>query len=197
MATLTDLVNDVYLLTNRPDLVNQTKQAVRAATHKAHSVEYFYRDIVETGVSFTSPSFTQSLEFKNIWPRYRALRYIRVTDAAASQDGPFLTILSPEATVDSYNINKENIAYVAGDVIQIRTARELQCIFGGAYVWPDTTEATYSSWIADDMPWAIVYEAAAAIFKQIGFDEQSAMYRQLVAEQYAALRVSYTQPVGY
>ena len=52
MTTLTDLCADVYTITNRPDLINETKLAVKAATLKMHQSDYYYRDLLEQGITF-------------------------------------------------------------------------------------------------------------------------------------------------
>jgi hypothetical protein len=66
----------------------------------------------------------------------------------------------------------------------------------GCYVYPDTTLQS-PSWIADEFPFAIVYEAARTLFKTIGFDEQSASMEKLVAEAYAEIKVQGISTTGY
>lgn len=51
MASLNSLVSDVYTLTNRPDLVAETALAVKKATLKMHHVDFFARDIWESGIT--------------------------------------------------------------------------------------------------------------------------------------------------
>ena len=43
--TLAELIAEAYTLTARPDLVAETASAIRKATLKMHSVDYFYRDL--------------------------------------------------------------------------------------------------------------------------------------------------------
>ena len=52
MATFAELLADVYTLTNRSDLIAETKLAVKMATLKMHQRDYFYKDIRETGIQF-------------------------------------------------------------------------------------------------------------------------------------------------
>jgi hypothetical protein len=195
--TFTELCNEVYTLTNRPDLIAETKVAVKAATLKMHQSDYYYKDLYEFGVSFPTSEYVQSLEYKFVLPNWRALKYIRKTDVVGSDTDSFLTVLTPEETVDSYGMNKNDICYVAGQVIQIRSSTQLQYIFVGCYTNPTLVEASYNSWIASDHPYAIVYDAVATIFKMTGFDEQATLMRQLVAEQIAELRLSNIQASGY
>lgn len=189
MATFTDLLADVYILTNRPDLVNETKLAVKAATLKAHQSDFYYKDIYETGVSFSSASYVQALEYRTILPQYRALKYIRKTDITGTP-GAFLNVITPALAVDVYGKALSDVCYGAGEVIQINSSTELQYILLGCYLNPDITEDAYNSWVAVDHPYYIVYEAAITIFKMIGQDEQAAVYKKLADEQLMMLKAS-------
>ena len=196
--TLNELIAEVYTITNRPDLVAQTLTAVRSATLKLHQSDYFYKDIFETGVTFTSAEYLQQLEYRTLVPRWRALKYIRKTDSVGYQDGAFLEVLSvPEMVEDAYRINRNDVCYVAGAVVQIRSSTELQYILLGCYLNPDITAAGYNSWIALDHPYAIVFDAASMVFKMIGDTDQFAAYTALAQQQMAELRMSNIQAVGY
>jgi hypothetical protein len=198
--TLTSLVNDVYSLTNRPDLVGETLLAVRNATLKAHNTDYYYKDLFESGISFDFPSSQQSLEYKKLIPRWRALKYIRkcsIDSNGNSTPTGFLEIISPDNVLDSYSINKENVVYVAGVELQIRSREAFQYCLLGCYIHPDVTVDGYTSWIAEEQPAAIVYAAAATIFKTIGYDEQNAAYQTLVADEYAQLKLTNIVANGY
>lgn len=196
---LTSLVDDVYTLTNRPDLVGETKLAVRNATLAAHSTDFYYKDLVETGVQFDFPDTQHSLDYKLLIPRWRALKYVRVYDYYNPTGYPnqILEILTPESVLDTYKINKENICYAAGRELQIRTRAMHQHILLGAYLHPDVTPDNYDSWIAEEQSAAIVYKAASVVFKTIGYDEQVSQYNGLVAEEYNLLRMSNIQANGY
>ena len=197
MATFASVVQEVYNLTNRSDLVNETATAVKAATLKVHQSDFYPKDLYETGVSFTTAAYVQSLEYRSIAPNYRALKYIRKTDADATDTGKFLEIVTPEKVVDDYKLNRTDIAYLAGSVIQIKSSTELQYIYFGCYVHPDVTSTGYNSWIADEHLYAIVFEAAGMVFKMIGFDEQAAMNKQLAGELLQEVRSSQLLAVGY
>jgi len=189
MASFTDLLSDVYTLTNRPDLVNETKLAVKAATLKAHQSDFYYKDLYETGVSFSSAAYVQGLEYRTILPRFRSLKYIRKTDVTGTP-GKFLSVVTPAMVLDVYGSQREDICYAAGELIQIKSSTELQYILFGCYLNPDVAESTYSSWVAIDHPYYIVYEAAITIYKAIGQDEQAAVYKKLADEQLAMLKAS-------
>lgn len=197
--TLTNLISDVYTLTNRPDLVGETLLAVKQSTIKAHSSDYYYKDLTESGIQFDFSQTQQVFDYKTIVPRWRALKYVRKYDYSTPPGEPmeFLTILTPDNVLDSYGVNKENVAYVAGLELKIRTLVAWQYFLVGCYIFPDVTADNYSSWIANEMPAAIIYDAAATVFKTIGYDEQAAAYRAMVQEFYAELRLTNIVANGY
>lgn len=200
MATsLTDLAADVYTLTNRPDLVSETRVALKAATLKAHRSDYYYKDLLETGLQFDLSLTQQSLEYKTLIPRWRAMKYIRIYDYTVPPGTPgrFLTLLTPDNILDSYSVNREDVCYVAGLELQIRTCAAQQYFLLGCYLYPDITDSGYASWIADESRFCIVYEAAAAIFKMTGQNEENNAYARLVADEYAELKMTNIVAVGY
>lgn len=195
--TLTELQNEVYAITNRPDLVGRTQSAIRAATLKLHQSDFYYKDLFETGIVFSTAAYLQQLEYRTLIPRWRALKYIRKSDVTGSDNFPFIEIITPEQVLDEYKQNRNDVGYLTGEVIQIRSSTELQYIFLGCYLNPNITLTGYSSWIALDHPFAIVYEAAAQIFKQIGKTEEWQAYTLMAREQMQAIVVTNTQAVGY
>lgn len=192
MATFAELVADVYTITNRPDLVNETKLAVKAATLKAHQSDYYPKDLYEVGITWADPDYIQSIDYRTLIPRWRAFKFLR--KYTSGSPSTFFTFLTPEETLDRYGVNKENVCYLAGEMLEIRSDTEDPYMLLGCYIHPVIDENSYSSWVALDHPYSIVYEAARSIFKQIGWDEQAQQIRQEVAEQYQILKQNV---VGY
>lgn len=192
MATFAELVSDVYTLTNRPDLVAETKLAVKAATLKAHQSDFYPKDLFETGITWSDPAYIQSIDYRALIPRWRAFKYLR--KYSNGMPGDFIKMLTPEQVLDSYVYQKSDICYIAGEMLEIRSSTKDENLIIACYVNPITDENNFSSWIALDHPYAISYEAARSIFKQIGFDEQASSIRQEVMEQYQILK---QEVVGY
>lgn len=190
-TSFTSLVQSVYDLTKRPDLVNETINAIKAATLKAHRSDTFYKDMFESGISFSSSEVLQSLQYKQLIPLFRSIKYIRKCDGSTTPPTPlgFLDMIAPENALDSYNCTRYNVYYIAGSVIQIRCIAAEDTFLFGCYVNPNVTTDGYNSWIADEYPFAIIYEAVAIIFKTVGYDEQVNTYRAMVADEYAILKV--------
>lgn len=197
---LTELQAEVISLTRRPDLAALTLSSVKAATLKMHQADFYSKDLYETGIVFDTSESLQSLEYKQLFPRWRALKYLRKVDATANPPvafGPSLTVITPEQILDGYGIQKTDVVYEAGQVLEIRLSTPHQYFVLGRYDNPNVTTDAFSSWIAQDHPYAIVYDAAATVFKSIGFTEQETSMRNLVAEQIALIKISNIQAVGY
>lgn len=194
-AAFTALLTDVYALTKRPDLVAETAYAVKAATLKAHKSDYYPKDIVESGVVFDTSSYVQTLAHKELFPYWRSLAYARKT--TETTPSTFFEIISPTDILDSYGVEKADVCYLAGSSYQFRSSDNFQYLLLGYYSDPVIDPELYSSWIAQEQSPLIVYDAAATIFKTIGYDEQNAAYRDMVSTEIALLKQNNILAEGY
>ena len=195
--TFDELVAEVHLITNRADLVSDAKTNVKRATLKAHKTDFYSKDIFETGVEFDLIDFRQSLDYISLFSNFRALSYLRRVEDENDDVGKFFDIISPLEVLDAYGRNKVDIAYVAGRVLEIRSSVTFSKILLGAYVYPIVREGAYLSWVAEQFPFSIIHEAARGIFKATGQLDESNAQRELVAEEYAELKLSALSDVGY
>jgi hypothetical protein len=195
--TYDELVSAVYTITGRPDRVGETSLAIYDATLKAHQSDFYYKDLFETGIIFDTIDYFQQIDYRSLFPTYRAIKYIRIYDNVNLAPGNFLTLVPTEKVVDGYLIQRQDIYYVAGAEINIYFCQPQQTIIAGVWLNPVAVQQNYSSWVALDHPFAIIYSAAATVFKAIGKDEEAAAYKTLVAEQYALLATSNILPNGY
>lgn len=194
--TLTDLTNEVYTLTGRPDRVAETLSAIRSSTLKLHQVDYFYKDLLETGIQFTSSAFQQQLDYRALFPLFRAVKYFIKWDNVNQAPGLPLTRIQPENILDQYGVSKQDVYYVAGAYVNINSSDAQQYYLAGIWQNPNITPANYASWIALDHPYAIVFDAVATVLKTIGKNDEAADYRKLCDEQIAMLRASNITPEG-
>jgi hypothetical protein len=190
--TFDELCTEVQIIVKRPDLAERIQSAVRAATEKLHSLDFYYRDLIEVPVEFDREFCIQNFIPKEIVPRFRKAKYIRFwnggVDGAA---GVFLKAIQIEDAIDSYGYEKVNVFYMAGNMLQIRTNPAVLRVLFGAYIYPTVTPvASYSSWIAEDYPWGIVYEASRTIFRSISMAEEAASYERLTAEIVSEMKTS-------
>lgn len=188
----TELVAEVIQITKRPDLATATESAVKAATLKAHQSDYFFNDLIEVAVEFDEPRFIQTFDPKQVVPRFRQAKYIRIWEGDVNGYAKeFLEHIQIEAALDNYGHIRTNVFYMAGAFLQIRGTQPVEKVLFGAYQHPLVTPSeNLNSWIADEYPWAIVYEAARTIFLQVGYQEQSRAMQALVGEQYSVLGLS-------
>lgn len=196
---LTELRAEVVTLTNRPDLDTNGKilLAIRQATLKLHQVDYFPKDLYEVTVSFPVATTLQQFEVYTNIPRWRAIKYLRKYDVVSSTPGTFFEVIVPENVLDSYGVQRNNVCYLGGDTLQIRSSDAFQYVLLGCYLNPDIGLSTYTSWVARDYPYAIVNEAAASIFRSIGKDEEARLLREMNNENITLLRMSNSLAQGY
>lgn len=194
--TLDELQQEVYVITKRPDLTAETLLAVRQATLSRHQLEFWAKDILETGLNFGSSSYRHELVWRSVIPRFRAAKWLRKCDASGNP-GAFFEPMIPEQVLDSYGNDRSDVFYVAGDSIEIKSSTEFQYALFGCYVNPNITLDCYSSWIAIDHPYAIVYKAAEIVFKMIGKGEEFAAWRVLEQEEVQNLKIANLPTVGF
>ena len=189
----TELTAEVVSITARPDLTTEIEAAVKAATLKAHSSDYYFNDLVEVAVQFDECRFIQTFDPSSIVPAYRQVKYMRIWngDAAAGTYGKFLQHIQIAESLDPYGYNKADVFYMAGNFLQLRAKLGVEKILFGAYSHPVVTPVeSYKSWIAVEYPYAIINEAARRVFMHIGYKDQAASMARLVAEDYRTLSVS-------
>lgn len=194
--TLTELQDEVYTITKRPDLVAETLLAVRQATLALHQSEFFWKDLQETGISFATTAYTQELEYRSILPQFRAIKYLRKSDSAGAV-GVFFTVVQPESVLDLYGTDRTDVCYAAGASIEMKSSTQFQYCVLGYYANPIITSGGYDSWIAMDHPYAIILEAAEKVFKMIGKTEEFAAFKFLRDEEKQRLNMSNIQASGY
>lgn len=195
--TLSELIAEVSTITNRPDLSAQTSAAVRAATLKIHQSDYYYKDLFETAVDFGSAAYTQSLEYRTLIPRWRAIKYLRPVDSTGTPTAAPFEVLTPDEILDEFAVERTDVCYVAGTVVQIKSSTQFQYLSVGVYLNPDITASGYNSWVALDHPFAIIFEAAAQIFKQTGDTEQFAAFTTLANQQLVEVKLSNVLAEGW
>lgn len=190
---LSELQVAVYALTKRPDKVAETIQAIQNAILKLHTQDFYPKDIIETGVSFGTASILQDFD-KSIFPRWRAVSYIQPVDGTSFDiSGDQLVEITPKFSVDDYDVFKNNVYYEAGQYLKLRTSPAFQYFIVGYYALPDIstiTNPTLVDWVPALYPFAVVYEAAAIIFKSIGFVDQEKSMRELAAGEAGRLGIS-------
>lgn len=189
---LSELRAEVVTLTGRGDMdtTGQILLAIRRATLKLHTIDYFYKDISEFLVAFSSNISQQALDTISNVPRWRSGKYFRKYDNSTGTPGVFFKKKDPQNVLDSYGVHEEDMWYQGGDILQVRSSTNFQFMLSGVYLFPDITVTSYSSWIATSYPYAIVLEAAATIFKMTGKADEARLIREDNAENIQLLKIS-------
>jgi len=195
--TFTEILQEVYNITSRADLVDLTKSAVKAATLKAHQSDFFAKDIYEAQFTFPSAEYIQAFDYFSFMPNYRALKYLREYNVLDGTTGIFFHLITPDELLDEWNRERVNVCYVAGNYINIKALTKFDNMIVSAYLSPTVVETNYSSWIADIFPYAIIHEAARVVFGTIAMAAEASAQKGFVAEQYAELKINATVEQGY
>lgn len=180
-TTLAQLKADVLTIVKRADLVNDIDLHTKNAILKVHTSDYYLKDLFESAFSFGVADVNYSLEIRTLISRFRKMKYLNTIDQTTREIISRLTPIEVTNFLDSYSYKRDYVFYEAGDFIQIRASDSPQYFGIGVYLYPDTTLVN-PSWIADQVPSAIHYEAARTLFKSIGFDEQSTAMEKLAVE---------------
>lgn len=198
---LQQLIAAVYTETNRPDYAAETLQAILASTLKLHLTEFFFKDVTVSQLQFTAQSYQQSVD-TSLVPLYRSFSFLKKNDQQIlgatvdynnllpplswdigsdwGRENKFITMQSPTDILDEYNDNQTDICYQIGTTISINSSTATQYCLFGYYIFPQLDiangGAAYSSWIANEHPYAIVFDACYSIFSMKGDLDQAARY---------------------
>jgi hypothetical protein len=188
--TFDELLLAVTLETKRPDLLEDgtISQKIREVTLGLHTMDFFVKDIREAQIVFPEKQFIQKLDTSTI-PNYRKLSYFRRDDPIPVNPAPILPplyttqradalfkVIDVTNIFDPYQAIRTNVCYQAGNSLNIRAELEIQFALMGYYASPDIRPDFYESWIADELPYAIINKATSAIFALTGKQEMSRKY---------------------
>lgn len=220
MTTLADLAADVYTLTNRPDLVAETKMSLRKAIRKFHGAETWKRDLVTLRLDMTAQTpvdptqyrwsldlsmFANLRRFKNVnYPVDKVLPINQIpaplTDwAVGIRPTKEFEEISPDNLFDRYGYERTNYYFIAGSTLTVRSGWYVDWLDFVYYAWPTIptdTATTLTSWIVNEYPDAIIEDAAGAVFKMIGKDDEFNRFQTLFAENLAILKTSTVGEIG-
>lgn len=215
MATFSELQDGVYTITNRPDLVNETTVALRKALFKLHMADLWKQDIASASIDFSlltpiEPNVPRWLIPISTFVRHRRPKNLRIPpqnlpwswpqSGNALFNPPYNQLpvsgsfeyLTEDNIFDSYNIEKPNYFYLAGSSLYIKAAWKPQTLDYFYYQYPLFSSSddpdNITSWIADQFQDAVIEEAAGAVFKAIGKDDEAALYRNLFGENLQLLK---------
>lgn len=215
MTTYSELRDLTVSLTARPDLAKEHAIAITGAVRKFHLADTWAQDmdvLVLDMATYPTSDFRWRLDLNSSQlNRFRKLYKATILDVTQQVTsfqglpsmppdyldlgkGTDVPIVSPADLVDENGSDRPQYIYHAGNVLQIKlqhlgTKLELQ-YFMHPNIDRSNGSITINSWIADSMPEAVAQEAAGAVFKMIGKDEEAQLHRQLFAENLVMLRMT-------
>ena len=179
------MVADVVTLTARPDLAAETALAVRTATNNAHFCDAFPRDLQGFVVQLPIASYVSQLDIPTLFPRLRALSAVKQLDVnkvpLANGSGA-ITIIELADIYDEYSSLRNNVAYIAGDKLNVKSAISCDALLIEWFKAPAVKREQYSSWIAELYPDVILYWAASLVLSTNGNEEKAAKYMQMTVQ---------------
>jgi len=190
MTAQTDLfdamVADVITLTARPDLDAETALAVRTATNNAHLSDAYARDCRTVSVQLPLTTYVTQLDIPTLFPRMRGLNRVQLLDQyyvpiTLSTDEQ-LRIIELGDLYDSFGSLRDNVAYLAGEKLNIRTFLQGYGFLVTYFLAPNVRRDVYDSWIAQLYPDAILYWAASIVLDTNGNEAKAAKYMAMTQQ---------------
>lgn len=193
-----ELMQEVFTITNRPDLLTDTASAIQKATLKFHLAETFDKDLDTAIVTLpvqNSPQYSINIPTTSQLIRPRKLFAVREYKSA-TMDGTELvfTRVPADRLLDRFHMQKQNIFYEVGRNLNLVAQSVISAILITYYKFPDTSAATYDSWIGDLYGRFVAEEAAARVFKSIGKDEEAERFNKLFMENFHMIQAQEISP---
>lgn len=188
-ALFTSIQEEVYTLTNRPDLVQDTVFAIKAATLKVHLVDEWDFDTTEEDVLVSQVDGLAQIDVAtnlSLGARFRRVLYIQ-----NNLTGQFLEQISAPNIFDSYSRLKTNVFYQIGTKINIRADDLGGSVLVAYLIAPITDPEQYNSWIAAKYPHIIATEAALKVLNSIGDTSIAKKLSEYTAEHIALLKINH------
>jgi hypothetical protein len=175
-----ELLPAVYEITSHPELELETVNAIRSAVQYYHKLDFMYLDTAEVFPPISADGTQFILDISSVLPSFRAIASIKSLTA----DGTIIAELeevSSARLLDSYGYPRTDVFYIAGTVINIRTAYSFSQLQVNYFTFPNTTKENLSTWLYPDNEQAIIDFAAMKIFSILGQDKRVAAFNNLIA----------------
>lgn len=185
MALWEDLVDEIYSLTGRSDLVVETAAALRQATRQAHKAHKFWRDLREVTLrGLSTATQLQEISLANVSSRFRQMVYLY---PAGRADLP-LTPVAVDDLLHPEGYLRQHVCWGFGAYLRLRPYSLSDSYVLGFYEYPLLTPtSSYSTWIADSHSDVLTLGAASIVLAQVGEQEIAGRLDRLYAIAYADL----------
>lgn len=192
MAIFDDILADVYVLTDKYNLVAESKLGIRAATVKLHGLEFWREDRVEEEVAVT----TSEGQFSINLPAALANPCRKVEAIKRVNSDVYFEEIDPKQLLDGFGHRRYNTYYRVGNVLRFLTDSGDASVYVSYYKHPVAVETGYSSWIADSYPILVALEAASFVLSSIGDKEAAAKIDGMKGEHLNVLLINHLDPIS-
>jgi len=202
MTTFLQMRELVIANTKRPELVALTDNAIKMATVRAHSVDFFPRDLASYSKTYTVPGGLQLfVDLTGMYtdaPQMRTPHYIMGEDATTFQPVEILEHVTDfKEFWDVDNQLRTSVFTQMGESLRARFANPTGRATVFYYKNPITTPDGYSSWIADRHAEELAMWAAGIVWARSGFmdqarvvrDEHVTPFKEFLVESYLSSKV--------
>jgi hypothetical protein len=193
MTTFAELEALVIGQTRRPEVPAITKAAIKSAVLRAHHVDFFPRDLVQGSLTYVPLSGSIYYDLPNIstlLPRLRALKFLQSLDSGSFQAVEKLEYRDSDDIYDADGRLRLSVYTLIGDTLRVYPQRATGRLAAFNYANPVTTEADFSSWIADMYADEIALWAAGIVFARTGFAEQAQNFQETHVKPFKELLIS-------
>lgn len=201
MATLSEMQDEIVGITDRGEDPAAIFRAIVKATLKAHLADFWLRDLVELNIA---PSSTIGLRMEVFLstqlPGFRKISYVNGYDDVTDPENPTMMQEfrenAPWQMRNVYGVQKNDLFYVAGDVLTLWANGVPPKLLVGYWKVPLVTLATYKSWIAEMYHTIIVDEACGEIFGAVGDDDEAKRRRDMFVPNLQIVRINDVEATG-
>lgn len=181
MPTWAQLQANVYTITNRPAMVNETTHALKQAIRAAHKAGKFWRDLTEvtvTGLSTTTA--VQTIPLASISANFRQAAYVKYPDV----ENGYMTPITIDDQLDHNGLVRQDVYWGFGTNLMIRAANVASSYVVAAYLSPDLTFAgnvsNSTDWIFTDYQELVELWAASTVLSMVGEQDIKSRCDQMV-----------------
>ncbi len=170
MATLAEVLADVFIIVPQPDKEALIRNKINAVINLISKSGYFWRDIEETTIDATDGvSITELVQSIPITTAQRHFYYVQSTNT----DEQPIALIEPEMVVKANCAQIVPIAYATGSYLHIKHEQLTDEFNLGYYTSPtrfatDESDDAETNWILESCPELVVDLAAAYVLTIIG-----------------------------
>lgn len=180
------LYRNITTITGHNNLLNQTKQAIEYATTELHTSQFFDRDKQSFFVDLTKLSKSCDNMYEISFGLMGNVRRI-ITAGMQYANNTFIVIPVVQSYIEFMRDSRLDYAVIVNNSIIFRSARpNPKAIVLESLLYPNVSDAAYSSWIAENYSSVIIEKVAYRILSDIG-DKSANYHLRLYEEAYRHL----------